>query len=66
MKDPLQVFQDSGLLGIPSHYLDIVFHSLLLQSPLRVTNMSDADIVWVPFWVHKLVRLDQEIEKPNK
>lgn len=55
-----------GLLDIPPHHLDVVFHSLLMDSPLRVTNMTEADIVWVPFWVHKLVRLDQEIEKPNK
>lgn len=66
VKDPLGGASKAGLLDIPPHNLDVVFHSLLKDSALRVTNVTDADIVWVPFWVHKLVRLDQEIEKPNK
>ena len=66
VKNPLGLARQTDLLDIPSHHLDMVFHSLLMNSPLRVTDMFEADIIWVPFWVHKLVRLDQEIEKPNK
>ena len=66
VKDPFGGASKAGLLDIPPHHLDVVFHSLLMDSPLRVTNITEADVVWVPFWVHKLVRLDQEIEKPNK
>ena len=46
--------------------LDLLFHSLLLKSPLRVREVSEADVVLVPFWVHKLIKLDQEMEKPNQ
>lgn len=63
---PLSLAKGSELLDIPPHHLDVVLHALVTDSALRVINMSEADIIWVPFWVHKLVRLDQEIEKPNK
>jgi hypothetical protein len=46
--------------------LDVLFFSMLLKSHLRVANMTDADVILVPFWMHKLIKLDQEIEKPNK
>lgn len=46
--------------------LDVLFYSQLLESPLLTKNWSDADFVFVPFWVHKLVKLDKELEKPNR
>jgi len=54
------------LRATASNNIDLLFHSLLLKSPLRVEDASEADVVLVPFWVHKLIKLDQELEKPNK
>lgn len=55
-----------GLCSSDPSSLDVLFFSALSKSPLREKNLTEADIVLVPFWVHKLVKLDKELEKPNR
>ena len=39
--------------------LDIAFHLHVLRSPLRTRNAAQADIVFVPFYVHKIAAMKQ-------
>lgn len=57
---------DAAPRDIAPNLLDVLFFSQLQTSPLRTTNQSEADVIFIGFWVHKLVKLDKEIEKPNK
>lgn len=42
--------------------LDIIFHTSLLQSPLRVHSQKEADIIYLPFYAALECRLSQAME----
>mmetsp|Transcript_17054 Transcript_17054/g.50910 ORF Transcript_17054/g.50910 Transcript_17054/m.50910 type:complete len:629 (+) Transcript_17054:196-2082(+) len=42
--------------------LDIIFHTQLLQSPLRVHSQEEADIIYLPFYAALECRLSQAME----
>ena len=48
------------------HNLDVLFYSHIKSSLLAVDTAEEADAILVPFWVNKFVKLDQELEKPNR
>ena len=57
---------EGSLWAGPLYNLDFMFHMQLLNSSLRTTNQSAADVVFVPFYIQKLVKIDKELEKPNR
>lgn len=48
------------------HNLDVLFYTILQNSPLRASKPEEADAILVPFWLNKFIKLDQELEKPNR
>ena len=48
------------------HNLDVLFYTLLQNSSLKTDDPQEADAILVPFWVNKFIKLDQELEKPNR
>ena len=57
---------EGSLWAGPLYNLDFMFHMQLLNSSLRTLNQSSADVVFVPFYIQKLVKIDKELEKPNR